>query len=170
MVDSVKDAQDEDILFITNADICLVDGVSKDILDNCSRFGATYCHRWDFPIIKTLPSKDYIETKGQFYIGADAFAVTVKWWRENKEKLPPFIIGRECWDWAFRVLIDETGGQKITVGIYHEKHESPWEVNRGLAGNIWNRSYCKEFLLDHDIDPKPIGSTQYIRVNWPPIK
>ena len=170
MLDSVKDAKDEDILLITNADICLVDGVSEDILDNCSRFGATYCHRWDFPIIKTLPSKDYIETKGQFYIGADAFAVTVKWWRENKEKLPPFIIGRECWDWAFRVLIDETGGQKITVGIYHEKHESPWEINRGLAGNIWNRSYCKEFLLDHDIDPKPIGSTQYIRVNWPPIK
>ena len=163
---AAKDGKDEDIVVITNADICMSPGLSHDIAFMCGLYGSTYSRRWDFPRIVTHVTRPEVKM-GKFYVGCDMFACTVKWWRDHKHMLPPFLIGRECWDWGWRVLVEDTGGIEINCGIYHEKHDSPWERNRDLAGNIWNRSYMRAFLEQRHLPYKEIGSSTFTPVVWP---
>jgi hypothetical protein len=159
-------ADDNDVLLITNADISFVPGLGRELIDQCSRDGACYAYRWDFPLVVTHIGREEI-TKAKWYVGCDLFAVTAKWWRENREELPPFVIGRECWDWVFRKLIDIKGGTEIQKAIYHEKHASPWEVNRSLPGNLHNRSYARRWLAMHKIPLAEIANEPYVPVKWP---
>jgi hypothetical protein len=162
-------ADDKDILLLTNADICLIPGMGHEIAQKCGQVGATYCYRWDFQRVVTHIERADIN-KGRWYVGCDLFAVTVQWWREHRHELPPFVLGRECWDWIFRELINQTGGSQIEKGIYHEKHPSHWEINRGLAGNLHNRSYARAWLIHNGLDLAEIANEPYTKVNWPPIE
>lgn len=155
-----------DILLITNADISLVPGMAHEISRKCTAVGSAFCYRWDFPrIITHITRKDI--SSGQWYVGADLFACTKEWWMKHRANLPPFVIGRECWDWVFRKLIEITGGSEIPQGIYHEKHTSQWEVNRKLAGNLHNRSYARAWLTHHKIDLAEIKNEPHFSVEWP---
>ena len=167
MMDAVaQDAKAEDILLLSNADICMVPGLSFEAAEYCRQYGACYCHRWDFPRVVTHIERQDI-TGAQWYIGCDLFAVTKQWWMAHRAKLPPFILGRECWDWAWRILVQETGGRELPQGIYHEKHASPWEQNRGLPGNVWNRSHCRAFLQQRGLPLQEIAHESFIPVKWP---
>lgn len=169
MIDNVietKQPVDEDIIMLTNADICLVTGLGREIADACKAHGSTYCHRWDFKRVLTHIERHQL-VMGQWYVGCDLFAFTVKWWKENRSKLPPFILGRECWDWVFRELIKQTGGVETKKGIYHEKHASPWEMKRDLAGNLHNRSYARAWLRLANIPLAEIENEPYLEVTWP---
>lgn len=159
--------EDDEVLMITNADICLVPGLPQDIANACARKGATYCHRWDFPKVVTHIDRHQI-IMGKWYVGCDLFACTKKWWMDNRDNLPDFVLGRECWDWVFRELIKKTGGSETRKGIYHEKHASPWEVNRALLGNLHNRSYARAWLQHNKIPLAEIENEPYLQVQWPP--
>jgi hypothetical protein len=158
-------SHDDDVLLLTNADICLIPGVAREIAAKCADAGATYCHRWDFPLVVTHIERGQID-KGRWYIGADLFACTHRWWIANRDQLPPFVLGRECWDWVFRLLIDKRGGGQIEKGIYHEKHASPWEVSRGLAGNVHNRSYARAWLVKNNVPLAEIKDEPHFPVAW----
>lgn len=166
MDNAAKYAKDNDVLLITNADISFVPGLAGDIVKTCRAYGSAFCHRWDFKKIETHIERHEI-VMGQWYVGCDLFAVTKKWWTDNKHKLPPFVLGRECWDWVFRELIKQTGGTEIKKGIYHEKHASPWEVNRSLPGNLHNRSYARAWLTQAKIPLAEIENEPYLKVAWP---
>ena len=155
---------DDAILLITNADICMVPGLADEIALMCRTYGATYCHRWDFPKVVTHIERHQITQGGKWYVGCDLFAVTIGWWKKHKSQLPPFVLGRECWDWVFRLLIEETGGRQIEKGIYHEKHSSPWEVQRGLGGNLHNRSHARAWLKKRKIPLAEIENLPFIEV------
>lgn len=157
---------DNDVIMLTNADICLVTGLGKELVAACAAHGSTYCHRWDFRRVLTHIERHQL-VMGQWYVGCDLFAFTVKWWRENRSKLPPFILGRECWDWVFRELIKQTGGVETKKGIYHEKHASPWEISRNLPGNLHNRSYARAWLNQAKIPLAEIENEPYLEVAWP---
>lgn len=165
---AAANADDDDILLITNSDISFVPGLAQELVDKCHAVGATYCHRWDFPRVKTHIERKDIHIGSSWYIGCDLFACSKKWWSTHKHKLPPLVLGRECWDWVFRVLIEETGGSQIEKGIYHEKHSSPWEVTRNLKGNVYNRSYCRAFLQERGLPLKEIENEPHVPVAWPP--
>jgi len=160
-------AEPDDILLITNADICLVPGLAKELVQKCKSVGSTYCHRWDFPRVNTHIERKDIHIGSSWYIGCDLFACSKRWWDQHKHKLPPMVLGRECWDWAFRVLIEETGGSQIERGIYHEKHASPWEVTRNLKGNLYNRSYCRAFLQERGLPLQEIANEPFIDIKRP---
>lgn len=163
---AAEGAGEDDVLLITNADISLVPGLGRELIDKCTQDGACYAYRWDFPLVVTHIGRDQIE-QAKWYVGCDLFAMTAKWWREHREELPPFVIGRECWDWVFRELVNLHGGSEIPKAIYHEKHSSPWEVNRGLPGNLHNRSYARRWLTLHKIPLAEIAGEPYNPVQWP---
>lgn len=162
---AAEGADNSDVLLITNADISLVPGLGLELGKICLARGACYAHRWDFPIVRAHINRSEI-TKGRWYVGCDLFAMTALWWRTNRHQLPPFVIGRECWDWVFRSLILEKGGKEIEYAIYHEKHSSPWEVNRGLPGNLHNRSYARKWLTARGIDLAEITHEPFHEVEW----
>lgn len=170
MVD-VAGLQDTDICVITNADICLYRGFADEVAAVCSKHGACYAYRWDFSrLTEPLETKAEIK-KGRWYVGSDAFAFTRKWWRENGEKLPPFILGRETWDWILRELIKETGGQELHAAIYHEAHPSPWKKGRANhPGNVYNRSYARAWLRSRKMHLREITNAPFNEVAWPPVK
>lgn len=167
MIDSASSqAADNDVLMLTNADICLVTGLGRELVDACKVHGATYCHRWDFKRVLTHIERHQLNM-GQWYVGCDLFAFTKKWWTKHRDNLPPFILGRECWDWVFRELIKQTGGVETAKGIYHEKHVSPWEMSRSLPGNLHNRSYARAWLQAAKIPLAEIENEAYLPVQWP---
>jgi hypothetical protein len=158
--------RDADIVVISNADINFVPGLAGDIAEQCTRHGAAYCHRWDFPSVETPVDRNGL-LGASWYVGCDLFACTVGWWKQHKSEFPPMLLGRECWDWVLRKLIDMHGGAQIERGIYHEKHPSPWELNRSLPGNLYNRGYARAWLTQHGIDLAEITNLPYAKVQWP---
>ncbi len=167
MIDKAAEkAADDDVLLLTNADICLVPGLARQITDACKKHGSAFCHRWDFKKVRTHIQQHEI-VMGKWYPGCDLFAVTKHWWKQNKDSLPEFVLGRECWDWVFRELVKKTGGVEIKKGIYHEKHPSKWEQQRNLPGNLHNRSYARAWLAKEGIPLAEIENYPYVQVNWP---
>lgn len=167
MVWQTMDCGDDDIILITNADV----GVHKDIGDElvalCSAHGACYAYRWDFDRLELpLETKEQI-AKGRWYVGCDAFAFTKRWWNANKDQLPDFVLGRECWDWILRVLIIETGGVELQKAIFHEKHVSPWKQGRLYQpGNVYNRSFARAWLTVRNIPLREIANAPFKPMTW----
>ncbi len=171
MVNACLSCEDDDIIFITNADIGIYQGCGNEIAKICAEKGACYAYRWDFKRIENpLQTKEEVAT-GKWHIGCDGFAFTKRWWLKHRDELPPFVIGRECWDWILRALISETGGGELQKAIYHEKHESPWKQGRHHhPGNIYNRSYARAWLLRRKMNLREIANAPFNEVAWPPVK
>jgi hypothetical protein len=146
-----KIAADEDILAITNADVCLVPGITGKILDACARGGAAFTHRWDFDRLdRPLRSESEVAANGKWYPGSDAFFVSVAWWRRHGSEFPDMLLGRERWDEVFRQLVKRHGGREIHAAIYHERHASFWEAGDNRAknpGNLHNRRLAHRWFL-----------------------
>lgn len=171
MIERGFDNPNIEIVLITNADICLCYGFADEVRTLCEKHGSLYCHRWDFTSIQPgIYNKEKVAT-GKWYAGADAFAVTRRWWTRHKQDLPPFILGRETWDWIFRELIKETGGVQMHSAIYHEKHDSAWKNGRlRHPGNVYNRSYARAWLRLRNMSLKEIANAPFNEIAWPPTK
>lgn len=171
MIESCLDCNDDDIIFITNADIGIYHGCSVEIADLCAKHGACYAYRWDFPSIeKPLTSKEEVAS-GKWYVGCDAFAFTKRWWMKNRHEYPDFVLGRECWDWILRALITETGGAELQKAIFHEKHDSFWKFGRAKQpGNVYNRSFARAWLNARKLPLREIANAPFKPVEWPPVK
>jgi hypothetical protein len=160
-----------DIILITNADIGLFRGFATELAAKVSASGAVFCHRWDFPALaEPLQTKAGIKT-GKKYPGMDAFGFSRRWWLENRDDIPPFILGRECWDWILREKIKETGGTEMQSAIFHIAHNSDWKKGRAKhPGNIYNRSYARAWLMKRKMDLREIANAPYNEVAWPPVQ
>ena len=170
MIDAAN-AGDDDIIFITNADICVYRGIGDEITKLCKAHGACYAYRWDFDKLDTLLDTKEEIAKGRWYVGCDAFAFTKRWWKANKHAYPDFVLGRECWDWIMRALITETGGVELQKAIYHEKHVSPWKQGRLYQpGNIYNRSYARAWLNERNLPLREITNAPYKPVVWKTVR
>jgi hypothetical protein len=165
MVEACMDGADDDIIFITNSDIGIYHGIGDELAKLCGEKGACYAYRWDFPKLEGMLATKEDIGKGRWYIGADAFAFTKRWWMANRHELPDFVLGRECWDWILRVLIGETGGVELQRAIYHEKHDSPWKKNRAMQpGNVYNRSFARAWLTVRKLPLREIANAPYSAV------
>jgi hypothetical protein len=145
----VAKSGEKDIVVFTNSDICLTPGLTGWLLEAVRRHGSAFCYRRDFSILRAPKLSEIDVAEGRHYPGSDLFVFTPKWWRENREKIPDMILGREYWDSVFRQQIKLTGGVPIREGIYHEWHHSFWEQpgNRhSNVGNIVNKKVASEFF------------------------
>lgn len=139
---------ENDIIIITNADICFVPGTTGWILHEVERHGAVYFHRHDFQRIEQLFTSEHQVASGKWYPGSDTFAFTKKWWQDHRDIFPDMYFAREFWDMIFRNMIKRSGGTEIHNAIYHEKHPSFWESkeNRNCQENLHNKALAQRWL------------------------
>ena len=139
----------EDIIAVTNGDVCFAPGLTGWVLDVTSRAGAAYTHRWDFRRLNApLRGEDAVRS-GKWYPGSDAFFFTAEWWAAHGEELPDVLLGREHVDELLRQLIKRHGGLPIPAAIYHEKHASFWESaeeREKNRGNQHNRKLARAWF------------------------
>lgn len=164
--EAIAGAGDSDIIFLTNADICVYPEIGDEIARICEDKGSCYAYRWDFERLDALLTKEDIP-KGRWYIGCDGFAFTKKWWTTWSGNYPDFVLGRETWDWIMRALISETGGGELQKAIYHETHQSPWKIGRLYQpGNLYNRSYARAWLEERGLALREIANAPFNKVEW----
>ena len=149
-----KAIKGNDIIVITNSDICFVPGLTGWILEKVRLHGAVYFHRYDFKQYQSVLISEAQAGKGKWYPGSDMFAFSKRWWFQNSENYPDMIYAREAWDMIMRNLIKKTGGTEIHKAIYHVKHASYWESADGknCIGNKHNRKLAHEWLLKNGGD------------------
>jgi hypothetical protein len=60
--------------------------------------------------------------------GLDAFAFDVRWWRANRRRFRPYIMGEACWDVVFAAIAMCHGDGLIASAgeIRHERHPTAW--------------------------------------------
>src|SRR6478736_5445924 len=171
MIESCLDCNDDDIIFITNADIGIYQGCSQEVASICAEKGACYAYRWDFSKLDAPLSTKEDVAGGKWYVGCDAFAFTKRWWMKNRHEYPDFVLGRECWDWIMRALITETGGGELQKAIFHEKHDSFWKFGRAKQpGNVYNRSWARAWLTARNLPLREIANAPFRPMAWPPVK
>lgn len=133
-------AGEDDIIALSNTDSCFLASMPRNVRREVSRYGCYYSHRTDLPNI-VAPLEPW-QIAGAFYMGADLFAFTKPWWRANREEFPDALIGREGWDYVLKRMMQRTGFRAGTIQVYHEAHESDWEVNIDSPGQRHNRQLC----------------------------
>jgi hypothetical protein len=134
----MNEAEDDDIVVISNADILLIPKITEKIINICKNLGSLYSHRYDFEKIEKLLETENEITQGKKYLGCDFFAFSKKWWVSNEHLFPDMVLGREAWDMIYRRAIKENGGGELDRSTYHIMHESPWAINREAPGNSHN--------------------------------
>lgn len=140
---AAKNADLEDLIVYTNADIILCDNFYNEASPNecgwshrinIQQASPAYPRRWNY----------------EKYPGADLFLFSKKWWEANKAFIPKMLIGYEGWDTVWMEYMKRTGGVELAGLSYHIAHKNHWEdpANRHSDnGQIFNRSVAKEFLI-----------------------
>jgi hypothetical protein len=143
----------DDILVLTNDDVCFVPGLTETIVEQVNTFGATYSSRWEFPTItRTLQASEVFE--GYKHCGADLFAWKLQWWQKWGENFGDFLLSFEAWDLVMRRIIKNlSGGSELVAGIVHASHEPAWHTpeTRECRGNLYNRAIAQAFLAKHQL-------------------
>lgn len=150
-----------DFVALSNADIGFTPGITGQVLDALAAGGACWAHRWDFYRVNQLARSEAQVRKARWYPGSDFFAFTRDWWNTHGRVFPDMVLGREAWDLIMRHTMRRAGGREIHLAIYHERHESPWEVTRDLPGNGYNRKLAEQWMAEYgggwnDWDVKPV--------------
>ena len=66
---------------------------------------------------------------GLVLTGCDAFAFDVAWWRANRHRFRPYILGEPCWDNVYASLLMCHGNGRLVNrdgAIRHELHATAW--------------------------------------------
>src|SRR6478736_5907577 len=99
-------APNDQVICFTNADTCLAQGLTEEILALNGQ--AAHMHRHDFARLDGPIHDDEI-SKGDFYPGSDGFIMTAGWWRKHAGEFPDLIQGAETYDKILRSLILKHG-------------------------------------------------------------
>lgn len=86
--------------------------------------------------------------------GIDLVAVTPKWWKEHREKIPDMFVAGNFWDYCFRVYAEKLTAGKCYMddGTFHEAHPGMME-RVGVANPVQqhNLKLAKQFFKDHEM-------------------
>jgi hypothetical protein len=133
---------DDDIILYTNADIGLVsdfnDFPNKNFI----------CVRKNVNEIKSYKKEELSEISYEPSINCDCFGITKKWYQENREKIPDFVIGSPKWDIAMIILLNTI---RINNVIFHVKHDSVWKNERNQKKHSYNKDLYFSFLKENNI-------------------
>lgn len=159
-----RNAADEDILSISNADVGCIHGITGYAMDAVRSKGAAFAHRFDSyqQITECLSSEAQLAAL-RWYPGSDWFWMTKRWWVDHRDEFPDMVLGREFWDCVLRQLIKKHGGDEVHRAVWHEKHPSLWdrpENRQNLPGNQHNRALATRwFAENHSDDRDPYRNT-----------
>ena len=148
--------QKNDIVLLTNADICLMPDIESQVVEAVSRAGACHAARWNFAgrLTKKLKTAEELK-KGVWFAGTDLVAFTKEWLEQHLDEFPDIVLACECWDLVMRNLIKVYSGIELHEAIYHEIHQAYWykpqhfktnpgnEHNRKLSESWFNKYRAK---------------------------
>lgn len=140
----------EDIVLLTNDDICFVPGAEEKILAEFAT-GASAAYAWRRNFFSPLKHQLKDIRVGREDGGVDLIAFRTEAWRANRESFPDFILGCEAWDYVYRILIPELNGNRPGLHdlIYHEFHDPVWRRNKIRGANVgqkFNRALARNFF------------------------
>lgn len=129
----------EDVIVLTNADICLMPDIEDQINESVSRAGACHAARWNFggKLVQQINTREELR-RGIWYAGTDLIAFTRKWWDEHGKEFPDMVLACECWDLVMRNLIKIHSGIELHEAIYHEMHQAYWYKPQNFKTNPGN--------------------------------
>jgi hypothetical protein len=130
---------DNDIILYTNADIGLV---QQQVIFPENNF---FCVRKNVDKNGIYTSDDLININYENSINCDVFGITKKWYDENRNEIPDFLIGSPAWDLCLLLLIH---GLRIDNICYHVKHDAQWKKDNRHPKHIRNKklfvNFCKK--------------------------
>jgi len=145
----IKECQKNDILLLTNSDICLTPEVPTIVRAKLAKYPCCFSRRIDVQNAdqpKSLRMIAGIEP----HPGTDLFAFRTSWWDRRKKDFPDLLAACEGWDFVFRhiMLWDNPKAQIEPPIIYHELHRAYWyrgDVIKSNPGQLYNRKLCREW-------------------------
>jgi hypothetical protein len=77
--------------------------------------------------------------------GFDTFVVKAEWWKQHKDKFPPYILGFPAWDVHYATVMMMTDEKTTLVNkwppcSFHVMHESPWKADNTIPERVWNEN------------------------------
>jgi hypothetical protein len=144
-------AGDNDIILLTNADICMVPEAVSIIRGKMLERECCFSRRVD------VNSSEFRKTQRDIanmkrHVGADLFAFRKSWWVKRGDEFPDLLMACEGWDFVLRhmMLADRSDAEMIPAVIYHENHRSFWsgsDVMKKNIGQLHNRRLCGEWAM-----------------------
>lgn len=133
-----KCLNDNDIILYTNVDIGLIEDFEGFPNQNF------FLVRKDVRDIRKYTKSDLQKMAHHPWLSSDSFGVTKKWYRENRDIIPDFIIGSPSWDIAFIFLTD---GVRIDDVSFHTVHGEPkWGTNIRDSFHSYNKNLFYRLL------------------------
>lgn len=167
--EAIEKSEKDDLIVMTNRDICLVPEFSAVLWAFMINRNLSYCynHRVDITTQKPLTHKD-IENHPQ-YQGIDTFAfINNDETRKMSWKLSkyPLLIGKHGWDFAWTKIIDNKSGfNRCPYNItYHVPHPQNWGISVGESKE--NEKIISTITDDDDIKFFGPNSIGYINTPW----
>lgn len=161
-----RSTSDEDVVMLSNTDVCVVSGIADQLLRVVRERGACFTHRWDFVGSVAHITAARVPT-GKWYPGSDLFAFTVAWWKAHGQRYPDMLMGAEFVDAVLRQLIKETAGVDAEVhhAVYHEKHDNNWSREPHSAEALHNARLAQAWFAERGTDDlDPFSPTEASRI------
>lgn len=138
----LKCENDDDMIIYTNSDIGLV----SDFLDfpNENFFSV----RKEVDIVKNYTTEELEDVPFTHSINCDVFGFTKKWYLDNRDNIPDFIIGSPYWDLAFICILN---GKRLDNINYHVKHEANWKTIQNKPKGEYNRGLFLDYFRKNNI-------------------
>lgn len=101
-----------------------------------------------------LSLQDPIKYSHYQVAGFDVFAVNTLWWKLNRDKFPPYILGFPAWDvhYATNMMMHSNNStllNKWPPHSFHIIHDSPWKADKHIPERVWNENI---FWKKHKFD------------------
>jgi hypothetical protein len=108
---SLNQAEDQDVIVMTNDDIILMPAVHEEIMAAMAQVPILVSSRrdiWKFGELGTKPP-----VPKHSHVGRDLLAVKAWWLRDHWSEFPDFIIGARDWDTCFTIMARKACGIKV---------------------------------------------------------
>jgi hypothetical protein len=159
-----KIAGDNDIVALTNSDICLVPEAIGVIRGKMMDQQCCFSRRVD--VNNTEYRKTLRELSNmRVHPGADFFVFRKSWWEDNECQFPDMLLGCEGWDFVLRhiMLHTRSDAEIIPPIVYHQNHPQFWcnpsNITRNI-GQMHNRRLCKEWAIAYGYEDALQESSQ----------
>lgn len=144
---------EDDVIFLTNVDVGFRIGITDLIVAAARDHGSAHMKRKEMDALPFRQPTVQEIIDAPEYCGMDGSVWTVKWWRENKDRIPDCCWGRYGWDSIVRNLIRMTGGVEIKAALWHRSHCSFWNSSLDVIyknpANHRNRLMLWAWILKH---------------------
>lgn len=158
----VKHALPEDVVFLTNSDVCLSPSAMPQMratFDSGAPNLFAWRHNFHGPLTHPLRECRMGTKDG----GVDLVAFRPEFWKAQRHQFPDFVLGCETWDYVYRILIAENNGAALDGAIYHELHAAQWrdtDFRYTNPGQVFNIRQGQNFFRRRGHSPDGVPSLE----------